>query len=56
MHQHSHYRGKERKKGPKKILEEIIAEKFPNIGKEIVDQVQETQSSRQDEHKEEKDT
>ena len=27
---------KERKKGPKKIFEEIIAENFPNIGKEMV--------------------
>ena len=28
--------GKEREKGPEKIFEEIIAEKFPNMGKEIV--------------------
>ena len=33
----------EREKGPEKILEEIIAENFPNMGKEIVDKVQETQ-------------
>ena len=40
-----HYRGprrrRERKKGPKKIFEEIIAENFPDMGKEIVNQVQE---------------
>ena len=28
--------GKEREKGPKKIFEEIIAENFPNIRKEMV--------------------
>ena len=33
----------EREKGPEKIFEEIIAENFPNVGKEIVNQVQETQ-------------
>ena len=27
--------GKEREKGPKKIFEEIIVKKFPNMGKEI---------------------
>ena len=45
MHQYLHYRGPRRKreKGPKKIFEEIIAENFPNTGKEIVDQVQEAQ-------------
>ena len=43
--QHSHYRGsrRRREKGPEKIFEEIIAENFPNTGKEIVDQVQEAQ-------------
>ena len=35
--------GEEREKGPEKILEEIIAEKFPNMGKEIINQVQEAQ-------------
>ena len=35
--------GEEREKGPEKILEEIIAENFPNMGKEIVNQVQEAQ-------------
>ena len=32
-----------REKGPEKIFEEIIAENFPNIGKEIVSQVQQAQ-------------
>ena len=43
MHQHSHYRGprRRREKGLRKIFEEIIAENFPNMGKEIVNQVQE---------------
>ena len=35
--------GEEREKGPKKILEEIIVENFPNMGKEIATQVQEAQ-------------
>ena len=34
---------KEKKKGSEKIFEEIIVENFPNMGKEIVTQVQETQ-------------
>ena len=33
----------EREKGPKKTFEEIIAENFPNMGKEIVNQAQEAQ-------------
>ena len=33
----------EKKKGTEKIFEEIIVENFPNMGKEIVDQVQEMQ-------------
>ena len=33
----------DREKGPEKIFEEIIAEKFPHMGKEIVNQVQEAQ-------------
>ena len=41
MHQHLHYKGPRRRrgrgKGPEKIFEEIIAENFPNMGKEIVD-------------------
>ena len=34
----------EKKKGPEKIFEEIIVENFPNMGKEIVNQVKEAQS------------
>ena len=33
----------ERKKGPEKIFEKIIAKNFPNVGKEIVNKVQEVQ-------------
>ena len=33
----------EEKKGTEKIFEEIIVENFPNMGKEIVNQVQEAQ-------------
>ena len=33
----------EKKKGSEKIVEEIIVENFPNMGKEIVNQVQEAQ-------------
>ena len=33
----------DKKKGHKKILEEIIVEKFPKMGKEIITQVKETQ-------------
>ena len=46
MQQHLHCgvpEGGEREKGPEKIFEEIIAENFPNMGKEIVNQVQEAQ-------------
>ena len=41
IHQYSHYRcpRRRREKGPEKIFEEIIAENFPNTGKEIVNQV-----------------
>ena len=35
--------GEEKKKGSEKIFEEIIVENFPNMGKEIVNQVQEAQ-------------
>ena len=35
--------GEEREKGPEKIFEDIIAENFPNLGKETVIQVQEAQ-------------
>ena len=34
---------KEKKKGYEKVFEEIIVENFPNMEKEIVDQVQEAQ-------------
>ena len=37
---------KRRERGPEKIFEEIIAGNFPHMGKEIVNQVQEAQSSR----------
>ena len=45
MYQHSHYKShrRRREKGSEKIFEEIIAENFPNMGKEIVNQVQEVQ-------------
>ena len=45
MHQHLNYRGprRRREKGTEKIFEEIIVENFPNMGKEIVNQVQEVQ-------------
>ena len=33
----------EREKGPEKIFEEIIAEKFPKVEKEVVNQVQEAE-------------
>ena len=35
--------GEEREKGPERIFEEIIVENFPNMGKEIVNQVQKAQ-------------
>ena len=47
MHQHSNIRvpeEEEKKKGYEKIFEEIIVENFPNIEKEIVNQVQKAQS------------
>ena len=46
MHQHLNYRGprkEEVKKGCEEIFEEIIAENFPNMEKETVNQVQEAQ-------------
>ena len=33
----------EKKKGSEKIFEKIIVENFPNMGKEVVNQVQEVQ-------------
>ena len=41
----------EKKKGTEKILEEIIVENFPNMGKEIVNQAQEVQSPIEDKSK-----
>ena len=41
----------DKKKGHEKILEEIIAENFPKMGKEIAIHVQETQSPKQDKPK-----
>ena len=46
MHQHPYYRGARRRRerrGQKKIFEEIIAENFPNMGKEPLTQIQEAQ-------------
>ena len=42
----------ENKKGTEKVFEEIIIKKFPNMGKEILNQVQEAQSLIQDKPKE----
>ena len=42
----------EKKKASEKIFEEIIVENFPNMGKEIVNQVQEEQSPIEDKSKE----
>ena len=41
----------DKRKEHEKILEEIIVENFPKMGKEIATQVQETQSPRQDKPK-----
>jgi len=41
----------DKKKGHEKILEEIIVENFPKMGKEIVTQVQETERPQQDKPK-----
>ena len=45
MHQYSYYRGPRRRGGKEneKIFDEIIVENFPNMEKEIVNQVQEAQ-------------
>ena len=52
MHQHSNHRGPRRslkkKKGYEKIFEEIRVENFPNVEKEIVNQVQEAERVPQD--------
>ena len=41
-----------KEKEPEKIFKEIIAENFPNMEKEIVNQVQEAQSPKKDKPKE----
>ena len=41
----------DKKKGHEKILEEIIIENLPKMGKEIATQVQESQSPKQDDPK-----
>ena len=38
---------------PEKIFQEVIAENFPNMGKEIVNQIREAESPRKDKPKEE---
>ena len=43
---------KEKKKVYEKIFEEIIYEKFPNLGKEIATNIKEAQSPTQDKPKE----
>ena len=47
MHQHPYYRDarrrREREKVTEKIFQEIIAENFPNMGKETLAQIQEAQ-------------
>ena len=52
--QHSNHRSprkEDKKKGHEKLLEKIIVENFPKIGKEIATQVQETESPKQDKPK-----
>ena len=47
MHKHSTYRDprrKEKKKGTEKIFEEILVKNFLNMGKRIVNEVQEVQT------------
>ena len=47
MHQFLHCRdARRREKGPEKISEEIPTVNFPNMGKEIVNQVQDTKGIR----------
>jgi len=54
MQQYLHYTGpREEREDQRKIFEEIIAENFPNMGKQMVNHVQEAQSPRQDKTKEE---
>ena len=51
---HSHYKSaqKKRTKGASSLSEDIIADSFPNLGKEIGIQVQEAESPKQDQPKE----
>ena len=35
---------RERERGPEKIFEDILAENFPNMEKEVINQVQEAES------------
>ena len=53
MHQHLHYSGprKRQRRDPRKYLA-LTAENFLNMGKEIVNKVQEMQSPRQNKLKE----
>ena len=46
MNKYLNYRGtrKEKEKKPEKVFEKIIVENSPNMGKEIVTQVQEAES------------
>ena len=44
--------GEERKKGTGKIFQEIIAENFPNMGKEPLTQIQEAQTVPKEEYPE----
>ena len=46
-------KGEIREKRAEKIFEEIIAENFPDMGKEIANQVQEAQSPKKDKPEEE---
>ena len=43
MQQHLYYSGARREKGTEKLFQEIIAENFPNMGKEPLTQIQEAQ-------------
>jgi len=54
MPHHSNHKSPRRirqKKDHEKILEKIIVENFPKMGKEIITQVQQTESPKQDKPK-----
>ena len=57
MHQYSKYRcprvRRKERKALRNIFEEIIVENFPNMGKEIVNHVQDAESRQQDKSSEE---